>query len=102
MNRLRIQQRLVTCNLSLVTGDLHSSGPSVTQSPVTSYQLPVTSLMGVSLRGSWSQGVLILGVFDTRDFPYTKPQKRDCLGLCGQAGSPPARHERGFWAGPAE
>src|SRR5438093_8893352 len=51
----RIEQRLVTCNLSLVTGDLQRSGPSVSQSPVTSYQLPVTSLMGVSLRGSWSQ-----------------------------------------------
>ena len=47
MNRLRIQRRLVTCNLSLVTGDLQRSGPSVRQSPVTSYQLPVTSLMGV-------------------------------------------------------
>src|SRR3989442_14683601 len=51
----RIAQRLVTCNLSLVTGDLQRSGPSVSQCPVTSYQLPVTSLMGVSLRGSWSQ-----------------------------------------------
>src|SRR5213594_5129523 len=43
----RIEQRLVTCNLSLVTGDLQRSGPSVSQCPVTSYQLPVTSLMGV-------------------------------------------------------
>src|SRR5206468_4152166 len=43
----RIEQRLVTCNLSLVTGDLERSGPSVSQSPVTSYQLPVTSLMCV-------------------------------------------------------
>ena len=43
----RIEQQLVTCNLSLVTGDLHRSGPSVSQSPVTSDQLPVTSLMGV-------------------------------------------------------
>src|SRR5438093_624766 len=56
----RIEQRLVTCNLSLVTGDLQRSGPSVSQSPVTSYQLPVTSLMGVSLRGSWSQCAPIL------------------------------------------
>src|SRR6266498_3791975 len=45
MNRLR--QRLVTCHLSLVTGDLQRSGPSVSQFPVTSYQLPVTSLVGV-------------------------------------------------------
>src|SRR5206468_11785802 len=51
----RIEQRLGTCNLSLVTGDLQRSVPRVSQCPVTSYQLPVTSLMGVSLRGSWSQ-----------------------------------------------
>src|SRR5437867_2034767 len=43
----RIEQRLVTCNLSLVIGDLQRSGPSVSQSPVTSYQFPVTSLTGV-------------------------------------------------------
>jgi len=40
-----IQQRLVTGNLSLVTGDLQRSGPSVSQSPVTSYKLQVTSLI---------------------------------------------------------
>ena len=52
MNHLElIKQRLVTCNLSLVTGDLQRSGVRVSQSPATSYQLPVTSLMGVSLRG---------------------------------------------------
>src|SRR5213592_4373635 len=45
MNRLRIKHRLVTGNLSLVTGDLQRSSPSLSQSPVTSYQLQVTSLL---------------------------------------------------------
>ena len=42
--------RLVTGNLSLVTGDLERLIPSVNLFSVTSYQLPVTSLSG-----SWSQ-----------------------------------------------
>src|SRR5437867_12195730 len=50
----RIEQRLVACNLSLVTGDLQRSGPSVSQSPVTSYQLQV-SWVCMSLLSSWSQ-----------------------------------------------
>src|SRR5881396_3703965 len=45
MNRLRTKDRLVTGNLSLVTGDLQRSSLGVGQSPATSYQLPVTSLM---------------------------------------------------------
>ena len=42
--------RLVTGNLSLVSGDLQRSNPRVSQSSITSYQLPVTSL-----NDSWSQ-----------------------------------------------
>ena len=45
MKRLRTKQRLVSSNLSLVTGDLQRSSPGLSQSPATSYQLPVTSLM---------------------------------------------------------
>src|SRR6266516_7840518 len=43
--------RLVTGNLSLVTGDLQKLIPSVTPFSISSYQLPVTSLSA-----SWSQG----------------------------------------------
>ncbi len=35
--------RLVTCNLSLVTGDLRMLYPIVTLFSISSYQLPVTS-----------------------------------------------------------
>jgi len=41
--------RLVTGNLSLVTGDLRMLFPIVTLFSISSYQLPVTSL-----NGSWS------------------------------------------------
>src|SRR5216117_1250670 len=45
--RLSMNSLELNSDLSLVTGDLQRSGPSVSQCPITSYQLPVTSLMGV-------------------------------------------------------
>src|SRR6266542_3984088 len=42
-NRELSRNRLVTCNLSLVTGDLEKLIPSVTLFSISSYQLPATS-----------------------------------------------------------
>src|SRR3989442_15715114 len=57
----RIEQRLVTCNLSLVTGDLQRSGPSVSQCPVTSYQLQVSWVFMSLLRSSSQLTAKLLG-----------------------------------------
>src|SRR6266498_5368292 len=58
MNCLRMKHRLVTSNLSLVAGDLQRSSPSVSQSPATSYQLPVTSLLVLLFVANVSAGPL--------------------------------------------
>src|SRR6266536_2605911 len=52
-NKELSMNRLVTCNLSLVTGDWRMLFPIVTLLSISSYQLPVTSLSG-----SWSQGAV--------------------------------------------